>query len=64
MACQYDPALDKPGLSSGTPWSEEDDHDIRWAAEHGGSVAGMAVFLCRSRQEICLRMKELSLEGG
>jgi hypothetical protein len=50
-----------PNLSTDTPWSEIDDLDICWGVEHGRSLEKTADFLCRPREEIRARMRDLGI---
>jgi hypothetical protein len=50
-----------PNLNADTPWSEIDDLDICWGVEHGRSLEETTDFLCRTREEIRTRMRDLGL---
>jgi hypothetical protein len=49
-------------LNSYTPWSECDEQDIRYAVEHGQSLAETAIFLCRTDDEVRDKAKVMGLE--
>jgi hypothetical protein len=51
----------KPNLNEGKPWSEMDLVDVRNSLTHGGSVAEIAEFLCRSEREVHEKIAELEL---
>lgn len=48
-------------LNSHSPWSEWDEQDIRYAVEHGQSLAETAIFLCRTLYEVRDKAKEMGL---
>ena len=53
----------KPNLNEGKPWSEMDLVDVRNSLTHGGSVAEIAEFLCRSEREVHEKVAELKKAG-
>jgi hypothetical protein len=48
-------------LNSHMPWSEWDEQDIRYAVEHGQSLAETAIFLCRMPQEVSDKANAMGL---
>jgi hypothetical protein len=50
-------------LNEGKPWSEMDLVDLRNSLAHGGSVAEIAEFLCRSEREVHEKIAELKRLG-
>jgi hypothetical protein len=51
-----------PNLNSGEPWQDADIIDLRLCAEQGISLAETADFLCRNRQEVHAKAKELGIK--
>jgi hypothetical protein len=54
---------DDPSLSwnSDKPWSEIDDNDLAWHLDDGQSLAKIADFLYRTREEVAARIEALGL---
>ena len=48
-------------LNSHTPWTRWDEQDIRYAVEHGDSLAKTANFLCRAQYEVRDKAHEMGL---
>jgi len=53
----------EPNHDEGKPWSEMDLVDLRHSLAHGGSVAEIAAFLCRSEREVNEKIAELKRVG-
>jgi len=53
----------EPNHNEGKPWSEMDLVDLRHSLAHGGSVAEIAAFLCRSEREVNEKIAELKRVG-
>jgi hypothetical protein len=51
-----------PNLNSGQPWQDADIVDLRLCAKQGISVGETADFLCRNRQEVRAKAKELGIK--
>jgi hypothetical protein len=51
-------------LNSGTAWSEQDDADLIWMIKHHRGVSAMALFMCRTEQEVRERARELGYDLG
>jgi hypothetical protein len=47
--------------NSGEPWSEMDISDLTKEIAHGRTIAETASFLCRDKDEVRDKMKELGL---
>ena len=52
---------DPPNLNTGKPWSEIDMLDFGNAVATGQSVEEIADFLCRTRQEVRDKARELGM---
>ena len=50
-----------PNLNTGKPWSEMDLLDLGNAVATGQSVAEIADFLCRTRQDVREKARELGI---
>lgn len=48
-------------LNSGKEWSMMDDFDLQNEMKWGRSIEEIACFLCRDKEEIVPRLKELGL---
>jgi hypothetical protein len=46
---------------AGTPWSDIDDDDLRTEILGGASIDEVAVFLCRTPDEVAIRAAALGL---
>jgi hypothetical protein len=53
--------MDEQEPSNLEPWRELDDLDICWGVEQGRSLEEAAMFLCRTREEVPERMRDLGL---
>jgi hypothetical protein len=51
--------MDEQEPSNLEPWRELDDLDICWGVEHGRSLEETAMLLCRTREEVRKRMRDL-----
>jgi hypothetical protein len=51
----------RPNLNEGKPWSEMDLADLRNSLAHGRSIEDIADFLCRSVEEVRVKVAELKL---
>jgi hypothetical protein len=47
--------------NTGMPWSDIDDDDLRMEIARGASVEEVAVFLCRTTDEVAIRAALLGL---
>jgi hypothetical protein len=47
--------------NKGLPWADIDDDDLRMEIARGASIEEVAVFLCRSEDEVAIRAAVLGL---